>query len=107
MISCTATTPQKNLQEERHLRDTASPSFFGSQNPKIDSCISTLSSFNIQNRLKSFSVEHLSSIDDEISQFNQILKSVAELSLVPSRSKTRKKTKKKKTSHGMIILADS
>lgn len=46
-----------------------------------DKFISTLSSFNIQNRLKSFNVEHHSSIDDEISQFNQILKSVAEISL--------------------------
>ena len=61
-----------------------------------DKFISTLSSFNIQNRLKSFSAEHHSSIDDEISQFNQILKSVAELSLVPSRSKTRRKAKKNK-----------
>ena len=61
-----------------------------------DRFISTLSSFNIQNRLKYFSVEHHSSIEDEISQFNQILKSVVELSLVPSRSKTRKKTKRNK-----------
>ena len=60
-----------------------------------DKFISTLSSFNIQNRLKSFNVEHHSAIDDEISQFNQIPKSVAEISLVPSRRKTRKKTKKK------------
>ena len=52
-----------------------------------DKFISTLSSFNIQNRLKSFNVEDHSSIDDEISQFNQILKSVAEISLVPSRRK--------------------
>ena len=61
-----------------------------------DKFISTLSIFNIQNRLKSFNVEHHSSIDDEISQLNQILKSVAEISLVPSRRKTRKKTKKNK-----------
>jgi len=71
-----------------------------------DKFISTLSSFNIPNRLKSLSAEHHSSIDDEISQFKQILKSVTELSLVPSRSKTRKKIKKK-ANHGMIILADS
>ena len=55
-----------------------------------------MSSFNIQNRLKSFNVEHHNSIDDEISLFNQILKSVAEISLVPSRRKTRKKTKQNK-----------
>ena len=60
-----------------------------------DKFISALSSFNIQNRLKSFNVEHHSSIDDEISQFSQMLKSVAEISLVPSRRKTRKKAKKK------------
>ena len=53
-----------------------------------------MSSSNIQDRLKSFNVEHHSSIDDEISQFNQILKSVAEISLVPSLRKTRNKTKK-------------
>ena len=48
-----------------------------------------------------------SSIDDKISQFNEILKSVAELNLVVKRSKTRKKTKKKtKKNHGMITLAD-
>ena len=51
--------------------------------------LSTLSSFNIQNRL-----EHHSSTDDEISQFNQILKSVAEISLVPSRRKHVKRPKK-------------
>ena len=61
-----------------------------------DKFISTMSSFNIQNRLKSFNVEHHNSIDDEISLFNQILKSVAEISLVPSRRKTRKKTKQNK-----------
>jgi len=71
-----------------------------------DKFISTLSNFDIQNRLKSFSAEHNSSIDEEISQFKQILQSVAELSLVPSRSKTRKKTKKH-TNYGTIILADS
>ena len=52
-----------------------------------------MSSFNIQNRLKSFSVEHHSSIDDEISQFNQILKSVAELSLVKLVKRPKKKNK--------------
>ena len=51
---------------------------------------------NMSDMLKCFSVEHHSSIDDEISQFNQILKSVAEISLVPSHRKTRKKTKKSK-----------
>ena len=55
-----------------------------------------MSSSNIQDRLQSFNVEHHSSIDDEISQFNQILKSVAEISLVPSLRKTRNKTKKNK-----------
>ena len=39
---------------------------------------------------------------DEISQFNQILKPVAEISLVPSLRKTRKKDQK--TNHGMIIV---
>ena len=62
-----------------------------------DKFISTLSSFNVRNRLKSFNVEQHSSIDDEISQFNQILKSVAEISLVPSRRKHVKRPKKKQT----------
>jgi len=43
--------------------------------------ISALSSFNIQNRLRSFRAEYHSSIDDEISQFNKVLKSVAELDM--------------------------
>ena len=94
MKSCTAPAHQKSLQEQRHLRDTTSSSYFGSQNPKISS-LYTSSSVNIQNRLKSFNVENNSSIDDEISQFNQILKSVAEISPVPLRGKTLKKTKEK------------
>jgi len=60
-----------------------------------DKFISALSSIDIQGRLQFFNAAHHSSIDDEISQFNQILKSVAKLSLVPSR-KTRKRTKKHK-----------
>jgi len=54
-----------------------------------DKFISALSSIDIQDRLQSFNAAHHSSIDDEISQFNQILKSVAKLSLETSR-KTRK-----------------
>ena len=95
MKSCTAPTHQKSLQEQRHLRDTTSPNFVWKPESK-DKFISTLSIFNIQNRRKSFNVERHSSIDDEISQFNQILKSVAEISLVPSRGKTLKKTKRNK-----------
>ena len=60
-----------------------------------DKFISALSSIDIQDKLQSFNTVHHSSIDDEISQFNQILKSVAKRSLVPSR-KTHKHTKKHK-----------
>ncbi|KAL9967640.1 hypothetical protein ACROYT_G025915 [Oculina patagonica] len=60
-----------------------------------DKFISALSRIDIQDKLQSFNTAHHSSIDDEISQFNQILKSVAKRSLVPSR-KTRKHTKKHK-----------
>ncbi|KAL9969651.1 hypothetical protein ACROYT_G021888 [Oculina patagonica] len=60
-----------------------------------DKFISALSRIDIQDKLQSFNTAHHSSIDDEISQFNQILKSVAKRSLVPSR-KTRKYTKKHK-----------
>jgi len=50
-----------------------------------DKFVSALSSIHIQDRLQSFNAAHHSSIDDEISQFNQILKSVANLSLETSR----------------------
>lgn len=50
-----------------------------------------------------FGANQHSSTDNEILQFNQIQPSVAELSLVPSCSKTRKKTKKTKT---QTILAE-
>ena len=60
-----------------------------------DKFISALSSIDIQDKLQSFNTVQHSSVDDEISQFNQILKSVAKRSLVPSR-KTRKHTKKHK-----------
>lgn len=88
-----------NNASKNHQRKAASPqnSFtkFLWKSESKDKFISALSSIDIQDKLQSFNTVHHSSIDDEISQFNQILKSVAKRSLVPSR-KTRKHTKKHK-----------
>ena len=54
-----------------------------------------MSSPSVQDRIRSFNLEQYNSIDDEISQFNQIINGVAKSCLVPSRKK-RKNTKKSK-----------
>ena len=73
---------------------SVSPNFFGSQNPKINSYVHCrVLIFKTGLNLLVLNTND-SSIDDRISQFNEILKSVAELNLVVERSKTRKKTKK-------------
>ena len=60
-----------------------------------DKFISALTSLDFQERLQSFNTQQFHSIDDEISQFNQILTSVAKCSLVATR-KARKNSKKNK-----------
>ena len=60
-----------------------------------DKFISALTSLDFQERLQSFNTQQFHSIDDEISQFNQILTSVGKCSLATSR-KARKNSKKNK-----------
>ncbi|KAL9978039.1 hypothetical protein ACROYT_G015516 [Oculina patagonica] len=84
----------KNSQRKETFPQNSFTKFLWKLESK-DKFISALSRIDIQDKLQSFNTAHHSSIDDEISQFNQILKSVAKRSLVPSR-KTRKHTKKHK-----------
>ncbi|KAL9962008.1 hypothetical protein ACROYT_G031060 [Oculina patagonica] len=84
----------KNSQRKETSPQNSFTKFLWKSESK-DKFISALSRIDIQDKLQSFNTAHHSSIDDEISQFNQILKSVAKRSLVPSR-KTRKHTKKHK-----------
>ena len=60
-----------------------------------DKFLCALSNPNVQRLFDSFSSEHHASVDDEISQFNQIINSVAKSSLATLR-KTSKTTKEKK-----------
>ena len=60
-----------------------------------DKFLSALSNPNVQRLFDSFNSEHHPSVDDEISQFNKIINSVAKSCLATSR-KTSKTTKEKK-----------
>ena len=57
--------------------------------------LSALSNPNVERFFDSFSSEHHASVDDEISQFNQFINSVAKSCVATSR-KTSKITKEKK-----------
>lgn len=86
----------KNSQRKEASPQNSFTKFLWKSESK-DKFISALSSIDIQDQLQYFSRVPHSSIDDEISQFNQILKSVAKRSLVPSRkTRKRKHTKKHK-----------
>ena len=60
-----------------------------------DKFLSALSNPNVQRLFDSLNLEHHSSVDDEISQFNQIISSVAKSCLATSQ-KTSRTTKEKK-----------
>lgn len=80
---CKAAPTQKNF--EKFLWKTDSK----------DKFLSALSNPNVQRLFDSFNSEHHASVDDEISQFNQIINSVAK-SCLATRRKTSAKTIKKK-----------
>ena len=58
--------------------------------------INALSSPSVQEQIDSFSSEHYTSVDDEVSHFNQIINTVAKSCLVPSRKSSIKHKKKSK-----------
>ena len=80
---CKAVPTQKNFKKFLRKADSK------------DKFLSALSNSNVQRLFDSFNSEHHASIDDEISQFNQIINSVAKSCLATSR-KTSKTTKEKK-----------
>ena len=80
---CKAVPTQKNFKKFLWKADSK------------DKFLSALSNPNVQRLFDSFNSEHHASVDDEISQFNQIINSVAKSCLATSR-KTSKTTKEKK-----------
>ena len=53
--------------------------------------INALSSPSVQEQIDYFSSEHYTSVDDEVSHFNQIINTVAKSCLVPSRKSSKHK----------------
>ena len=80
---CKAAPTQKNFKKFLWKADSKDKFLSASSNP------------NVQRLFDSFNSEHHASVDDEISQFNQIINSVAKSCLATSR-KTSKTTKEKK-----------
>ena len=80
---CKAVPTQKNFKKFLWKADSK------------DKFLSALSNPNVQRLFDSFNSEHHASVDDEISQFNQIINSVAK-SCLPASRKTSKTTKEKK-----------